>query len=89
MVATDARQARLVVGRQGRLVIPAQIRRELSIGPGDELIALVDDGELLLLTPKQLVKRLQQLFSHIPKGVSLADELIAERREEARREDAD
>lgn len=76
----------MVVGRQGRLVIPAEIRRELSIEAGDELIALNDEGELHLLTHAQLVKRLQCLFAHIPKGVSLADELISERREEARRE---
>lgn len=86
MVATSGRPGRVVVGRQGRIVIPTQIRRELSIEPGDELIAFVDEGELLLLTPKQLITRIQALFSHIPPGVSLADELIAERREEARRE---
>ncbi|TAK26103.1 MAG: AbrB/MazE/SpoVT family DNA-binding domain-containing protein [Chloroflexota bacterium] len=75
------------MGRQGRIVIPAEIRRELAIEPGDKLIALNDDGELHLLTHAQLVKRLQDLFAHIPKGVSLADELISERREEARHED--
>jgi hypothetical protein len=30
---------------------------------------------------------LRELFSHIPRDVSLVDELIAERREEARREE--
>jgi hypothetical protein len=30
---------------------------------------------------------MQALFAHIPRDVSLVDELIAERREEARREE--
>ena len=77
-----------MIGRQGRIVIPAEIRRELALKEGDELIALVEQGELLLLTRDQLWARLRAAFANVPAGVSLADELVAERREEARREDA-
>jgi AbrB family looped-hinge helix DNA binding protein len=83
MVATS----RVVLGRQGRIVIPAEIRRELALREGDELVALVDAGELLLLTREQLWARLRGAFKNVPAGVSLADELIAERREETRRDD--
>jgi hypothetical protein len=35
-----------------------------------------------------IVRRLKARFAHLPPGVSLADELIAERRQEASRENA-
>ena len=74
------------VGPQGRLVIPSEIRRQLEIGPGDVLIAFVEDGRLVLEKREAVLQRLQRRFAHIPAGVSLADELIAERRNESRRE---
>ena len=74
------------VGPQGRIVIPAHIRRALGIRPGETLIARVKDGQLTLEKPEQILARLQNTFAHVPREVSLADELIAESREEARRE---
>jgi AbrB family looped-hinge helix DNA binding protein len=75
------------VGPQGRLVIPSEIRRQLGISPGDVLIALVEDERLVLEKRDVVLQRLRRRFAHIPAGVSLADELIAERRQESRRED--
>ena len=43
------------------------------------------------LTPEEreaMLQRLRQRFAHIPAGVSLADELISERRAESKREEA-
>ena len=74
------------VGPQGRIVIPAHIRKALGIRPGETLLARVEDGRLVLETREQIVARLQSWFAQVPPDVSLADELIAERREEARRE---
>ena len=74
------------VGPQGRIVIPAHIRDELDIRPGQELIATVEDGRLVLETRDQILTRLQDSFTRVSRGVSLVDELIAERREEARKE---
>jgi hypothetical protein len=50
------------------------------------LIARVKDGQLTLEKPEQILARLRATFAHVPREISLADELIAERREEARRE---
>jgi AbrB family looped-hinge helix DNA binding protein len=75
------------VGPQGRIVIPSDIRRKLEIAPGDVLIAMVEDGRLVLEKRDTVLRRLRQRFAHIPPGVSLADELISERRAEARREE--
>ncbi|MFY9826132.1 MAG: AbrB/MazE/SpoVT family DNA-binding domain-containing protein [Thermoanaerobaculia bacterium] len=74
------------VGPQGRLVIPSEIRRQLGIAPGDVLIALVEDERLVLEKRDVILQRLRRRFAHIPPGVSLADELISERRSESRRE---
>ena len=74
------------VGIQGRVVIPAHIRRALGIGPGQVLLARMEDGRLVLETPEQVLSRLYARFEMVPPGVSLADELIADRREAARKE---
>jgi len=75
------------VGPQGRLVIPSEIRRQLGIVPGDILIAIVEDERLVLEKREAVLQRLRRRFAHIPAGVSLADELISERRSESKRED--
>jgi hypothetical protein len=45
-------------------------------------------GRLALEEREAVLQRLRQRFAHIPAGVSLADELISERRAESRREEA-
>ena len=89
MTQTVDRKARSEVrlGKQGRVVIPAEMREELGWKPGDTLIALVEDGHLVLMTRQQIWERIWAMFSHIPPEVSLVDELIAERREEFRKEE--
>ena len=74
------------MGPQGRIVIPARFRKALDIHPGESLIARVEDGCLVLETREIIIARLQNTFANVPKEVSLVDELIAERREEAHRE---
>lgn len=74
------------IGKQGRLVIPADLRRSLGLSEGDRLIAREEDGRLVLEKPEAITKRLRALFAHIPDDRSLVDELIAERREAARKE---
>jgi len=81
------RIAQVRVGPQGRVVIPAALRRELKLEPGDVLIARAEDDRLVLETRDAILERWRRRFAHIPSDVSLADELIAERREEARREE--
>ena len=76
----------VTVGPQGRVVIPSEIRREMGISPGDVLLALVEDQRLVLEKREAVLQRLRRRFARVPAGVSLADELIAERRSEAKRE---
>ena len=71
----------------GRVVIPVEIRRELGLKDGDTVMWELGDGEARLTTKAARIKRAQALVrKHVPAGVSLSAELIAERRREARRE---
>ena len=75
------------LGAGGRLVLPLAYRQALGVSPGDDLILLMDDGEVRVLTPREATRRAQALVRrYVPAGRRLADELIAERRKEARRE---
>ena len=77
--------AELRLGAQGRLVVPAPIRKALGFQPGETLVARVENGHLVIEKPESVERRLHSFFQRF-EGRSLADELIAERREEARRE---
>ncbi|MFO7809122.1 AbrB/MazE/SpoVT family DNA-binding domain-containing protein [Thioalkalivibrio sp.] len=77
------------VGAQGRVVIPAALRNTMKLQPGDRLIARLV-GESLVLERRELVeRRLRERFKHIPQDVSLVDELIGDRRAEAKHEQGD
>lgn len=74
------------IGAQGRLVIPAKLRKDLNLKPGDRLIAHKVGESLVLERRETIEKRLINRFRDIPMDVSLTDELLAERRAEAARE---
>ena len=74
------------LGRQGRLVIPASLRRSLKFEEGDKLIAREESGRLVLEKQETIKQRLKARFNKVPQDRSLADELIAERREAAAKE---
>lgn len=80
------KHTRVRLGPQGRIVIPMALRESLGFSPGDELVAWVEDGQLVIEKPEHILERLQSWFSSIPKEISLTDELIAERRAEAEKE---
>lgn len=79
-------QTEVQLGPQGRLVIPAPLRRSLGFESGDSLIARMEEGRLILEKAETIKQRLKSRFAHLPPTTSLAEELIAERREEAKRE---
>ena len=74
------------LGAQGRLVVPAPLRRALGFRPGETLVARVEDGHLVIEKPEAVERRLHDWFRRF-EGRSLSEELIAERREETRREE--
>ena len=74
------------LGAQGRLVVPAPMRKALGFRPGETLVARIEDGHLVIEKSEAVERRLHDHFRKF-EGRSLAEELIAERREEARREE--
>jgi len=71
----------------GRIVIPAEIRQKLELSPGDTVLLSVK-GYVLKIEPQRArIRRIQQsMRQFLPPDRVLSDELIADRREEARRE---
>jgi AbrB family looped-hinge helix DNA binding protein len=81
----------VVVGDRGRVVLPSDIRAALGLEPGDRMLLSTDPDGSLRLRPYRAVARqgLGLLADLAPGEESMVDELIAERRAEARREDAE
>jgi AbrB family looped-hinge helix DNA binding protein len=79
----------IALGQRGRLVLPARLRRRLDLHPGDRLIITIDaEGGVRIVSAREQARRLYGLYRDLAPGRSLAEELIAERREETRREAA-
>ncbi len=76
----------LSVGKQGRIVIPASLRSQLAIEPGAQLVAWVEDGRLIMESKQQLWQSIHQACRKITKEMDLAEELINDRRESAKKE---
>ncbi|HEY3137999.1 MAG TPA: AbrB/MazE/SpoVT family DNA-binding domain-containing protein [Blastocatellia bacterium] len=75
------------LAKGGRIVIPAEFRKELGVDVGDEVILHLIDGELRIRTRREAIRQAQAIVRrHVKKGRSLVDELRRERRAEARRE---
>ena len=65
----------------GRLVIPAEYRKALGVKPGDELVLVLEENSLRVLTPREGIRRAQALVrAYVPEGIRLSDELIEDRR---------
>jgi AbrB family looped-hinge helix DNA binding protein len=69
------------VNQQGRIVIPAPMRQHLNLQSGSKLVARLDGDRIILEKPEDIFKRLRSTFNS---STSLVDELILERRAEAR-----
>jgi AbrB family looped-hinge helix DNA binding protein len=75
------------MSEKGRIVIPAAMRQALGMGAGGVLDLRVVDGELRVSTLRSRIRRAQERAKrYLEPGVSLADELSAERREAAKHE---
>ena len=80
-------QTRTRMTEKGRVVIPAEIRKALGMEAGGTLDMRVEDGELRISTLRARIRRVQERARKIiPPGVSLSEELSAERREAAKHE---
>ncbi len=76
----------LRIGPEGRIVIPAALREVLGFAPGTSLVALPEQGGLVLRRREDVLTRLKARFAGIPADVDLAAELLNQRRAEAERD---
>ena len=80
-------RVRLKIDAAGRVLIPADIRQAMGIEEGSVVLAWLERGELHLVGTKTAAAHAQRLARElIPGRDSLADKLLADRREEVRRE---
>jgi AbrB family looped-hinge helix DNA binding protein len=85
ILSKRAIQTRL--NENGRIVIPAAIRRKLDLKPGDVLLLRVEDDRLIAETQHARIRRVQESLRRlIPADRSLSDELIQDRSEEVENE---
>ena len=83
-------EVRAKINESGRVVLPKQLREALGTAPGDELIFSSDGEGFRIETQKQRIRRAQERDRrYIDPNRSLVEELIAERREEFRKEMAE
>jgi AbrB family looped-hinge helix DNA binding protein len=71
-----------IISNNGRVVIPASIRKELQLKSGDELIVtLSNEKDIIFHSPRQSLQKLQNIFKSKNKK-NLVDEFINMRRKE-------
>ena len=81
----NIQRGKLVSG--GRLQLPADLCRALSLADGDTVMMEVVGGELHIRPLRDAVTRVQaRLRQFVPAETSLSNELIADRREASARE---
>jgi AbrB family looped-hinge helix DNA binding protein len=77
------------VSPTGRVNLPARLRRQIGLEDGGAVLVSVDEGEIRLQTVRGAVSRLQEQARRIFAGSEeTVDRLLADRREDARREQA-
>ena len=66
------------------MVLPAEFRKAMGLEPGDEVILVLDEQGIRILSVEQAVSRAQALVRrYIGPGKELSGELIEQRRRES------
>ena len=74
-------QIKTKLGEGGQIVIPPEFLQALGLEDGDTVILRLENGEVCIFTPRQAIRKAQELVSkYLPEERSLGDELIEERR---------
>ena len=81
---------RSIVAAGGLVTVPAAFLEALGVSEGDSVVLSLEGDEVRLCGPDAAIRRVQSLVArYVPADVSLADELVSERRREAARESDD
>ena len=81
---------RTKLGKGGRVIIPTAFRQNLHLETGDDIILHMEDNLIYLTTAEQALRTLQNKVKNYinttGQNISLTDELITMRRNEAKYE---
>jgi len=77
----------VTLAEDGSITLPDDGQRELGFEPCETLVLRLVDGALRIDSARAIVRRARGMLADIAPGRSMVDELIAERRGEARRKD--
>src|SRR5690349_12477623 len=75
------------VADAGRVVIPVELRKAFGLEEGEEIVFSKDDLGIRITPLRDAIRQAQDYFATLaPPEVSLTDELLRDRRDEAARE---
>jgi AbrB family looped-hinge helix DNA binding protein len=77
------------VADAGRVVIPAELRKEFGLEEGADVVFSRDERGIRITPLREAIRQAQAYFSSLAPGVSLSEELLRDRREEAQREESE
>lgn len=81
---------RVKVAENGRLSLPASVRRQLGIERGGELVLRVEDGEIRMRTLQDTIRQVQDRMRELARGKNISvDDFLAWKREQVAREQAE
>jgi AbrB family looped-hinge helix DNA binding protein len=80
----DSSPVRTKVDSGGRIVLPAKYRRVLGVGAGDEVVLVLREGEVRILTPRHALAKSRELLGPHVEGADPVADLLRERRREPR-----
>ena len=70
-----------------RVAIPAELCQQYGIAPGDPVVLEPSEYGIVMRPLHEVMREVQAYFADAaPKGMSLSEELLRDRREEAERE---
>ncbi|MGA2572074.1 MAG: AbrB/MazE/SpoVT family DNA-binding domain-containing protein [Terracidiphilus sp.] len=77
----------VILGESGRIVLPAAIRKEFGMEPGERLTVIADQGEIRIFSRKMILESVRaRILEKRGTLKGILDEFIEERHEQARRE---
>ncbi|GLQ37472.1 hypothetical protein GCM10007908_10920 [Rhizobium albus] len=86
----DLGRLRLSVDEAGNIQLPAEMRAAMMADGAGPLLAEIVDGELRVISPKAAIRKVRRMIAQGDwGGGSVTDQLIAERRAESLRDEAE
>jgi AbrB family looped-hinge helix DNA binding protein len=77
---------RTTINENGRIIIPAILRKQLHLQPGEELVIRVENEELHIFSMQHALKKAQGLVRKYAKNKNLVKELKSMRKDDSHHE---